>query len=1247
MQLSLPNCSLKFCLVFVCLLFLGILKAQQTKTFEQQDISNYSHQREYKKWNITKKNIFKINVQQLKSQLSNAPIQYSNGTPTPIEIPLTNGQTEIFKIVETQVLAPNIAKEYPDIKTYMGVGLNNPKLSVTITITGNDFNAVVYNAATNENMYFEKYAKSVKNTYIFYNASDAIAPASKNYSRESCEPHFLQKKTSTSIISSPTLNNTFGFDNNVKTMGATTTYNNSTGSTVRTFRLAVTVTSNFTTKHGGVTNAFNDIVAYINRVNAIYLRELSAKFQLVTSTNTVIASAASDPFVAANLSNSAMLPINQRFVDSAVGDANYDIGFVITADPATANSGSSGGGIALSPSVGQTGDKAQNAMTEGDWVTGFSQIYTDQVIAHEMGHQFGMAHSYNSSIPVCTTRNGPTSVEPGSGCTIMSYGFTCGSDDYVTGSPASGPVLNFHSADYDQAVNYLTSTNYNGVDITAVGSTITNSSYQAINITIPSNYTIPISTPFVLTGSATGGSSNGSLTYSWEGMDTGQIAPNTSTFTDATQPPYFRSYNPISSGTRYFPILSAVLNGTNAAPGDKLPSVAFVLNNRLTVRDNNPNGGAVAYKTVQVTIDAGQGPFLITNDFKGTYSAGANATVTWSVNNTNTASPNVTILLSTDGGSSFPTTLLASTANNGSASITFPNNINTNAARIKIQPTNNIYFDISNYDFAISNQTGVVWTGVTNTNWNTNSNWNTNNVPGTSDSVIIAPVTAGNNIPIITASTSPAPSVKYITVQNGGILVDTSTVNITTNGIALKPGGSLIAGTNNITFNTGGGLSVQQNIAAQRGWRLFNNPFNGAVNIASVAAANNITISTTPNGATNLTDSRIMDPNASNFTWTNVTSSTWAANIPYGLFIRGLANEVNGSVYSGNGPSAFTYSVTNNALNTIPYNGNIGYTGVFALVGNPFYAPVKSIALTGGTSLPYYVYQIGVTSAPTQKAGNWSPVMSSNASNTIPVLGVIAFVPSSSTYTVYGGDINTTGTMQTGLFGANDVTNYLELEIDKGNDYGDKLFVKKDANATGIGIDKGDLKKLYNDDINIYCITTDSLRLAIDARKDFNTTIPLGVYGSVANYTFKINNNNLTDTKIVLRDKLLNKETELINGASYSFSITNDAATKGEQRFELAFTSKEIATLPANNAGGAFSAKLLGNIISNDQPIKIQIANSNNAVIQVKDINGRTIAIQAAINGVNNISMSNAALGMYIVQTTDGNTVITDKVIKQ
>ena len=116
MQLSLPNCSLKFCLVFVCLLFLGTLKAQQTKTFEQQDISNYSHQREYKKWNITKKNIFKINVQQLKSQLSNAPIQYSNGTPTPIEIPLTNGQTEIFKIVETQVLAPNIAKEYPDIK---------------------------------------------------------------------------------------------------------------------------------------------------------------------------------------------------------------------------------------------------------------------------------------------------------------------------------------------------------------------------------------------------------------------------------------------------------------------------------------------------------------------------------------------------------------------------------------------------------------------------------------------------------------------------------------------------------------------------------------------------------------------------------------------------------------------------------------------------------------------------------------------------------------------------------------------------------------------------------------------------------------------------------------------------------------------------------------------------------------------------------------------------------------------------
>ena len=79
-------------------------------------------------------------------------------------------------------------------------------------------------------------------------------------------------------------------------------------------------------------------------------------------------------------------------------------------------------------------------------------------------------------------------------------------------------------------------------------------------------------------------------------------------------------------------------------------------------------------------------------------------TVTWNVAGT-TAAPiscaNVSILLSTDGGNTFPTTLLASTPNDGSQAVTIPNTPSTQA-RIKVQPVGNIFFDLSNVNFTIT-----------------------------------------------------------------------------------------------------------------------------------------------------------------------------------------------------------------------------------------------------------------------------------------------------------------------------------------------------------------------------------------------------------------------------------------------------------------------------------------------------------------------------------------------------------------
>ena len=147
-----------------------------------------------------------------------------------------------------------------------------------------------------------------------------------------------------------------------------------------------------------------------------------------------------------------------------------------------------------------------------------------------------------------------------------------------------------------------------------------------------------------------------------------------------------------------------------------MPTTDRDLNFRATVRDGN--GGVNSDDVLLTVVDTGTGFAVTSSD---NWTGGAPQTITWDVAGTDANginAANVNILLSTDGGLTFPFTLASGVPNNGSHSLTAPN-INTTTARVKIEAAGNVFFDISDADFSITADSGAPGVTLTQTDSDT------------------------------------------------------------------------------------------------------------------------------------------------------------------------------------------------------------------------------------------------------------------------------------------------------------------------------------------------------------------------------------------------------------------------------------------------------------------------------------------------------------------------------------------------
>jgi hypothetical protein len=623
--------------------------SQNTTFWQRQSIDNTSKIKASKQ-SLPKTHTFSLNIEGLKQALINVPQrgQFTKSSNTIMTFPNEDGTFESFRIVEASVLSAELQERYPNIKSYAGQGVDDPSAIIRFSISPLGFQSMKL-SANKPATFIEALTKNGSH-YAAFKRADKI-----NFN-DDFECSVTEKVN--------------------KEMNNGMQQRNADDSILRTYRLAVSTTGEYTAYHGGTKAlALAAINQTMTRVNGIFENDFNVTMVLISNNDDVIyTNSGNDPYTTSGNYNGQL----QSTLTNVIGESNYDIGHLF----ARASNNGNAGCIGCVCVNGQKGSGfTSRTEPEGD-------PFDVDYVAHEIGHQFGGNHTWTFNGNEGTNAQ----MEPGSGSTIMGYAGITGATDVQANSDPY-----FHARSIEQVTDYIKTTSCQ---------TNTNTGNAVPSVNAGSNYTIPKGTAFVLDGSATDANSGDVLTYCWEQYDENNAA-TTNPSVNATSGVAFRSYSPKTDTNRYFPRLSTIKSGATSWQWEAVPNVARSLNFRLTVRDNRVGGATNNSDDMVVSVNGTAGPFIVNSpNTNVSWNAGTSQTVTWNVagttgNGVNAA--NVDIFLSTDGGDTYPIALASGVTNDGSHDIVVPN-AQGSQNRVMVRGANNIFFDISNSNFTIAGQ---------------------------------------------------------------------------------------------------------------------------------------------------------------------------------------------------------------------------------------------------------------------------------------------------------------------------------------------------------------------------------------------------------------------------------------------------------------------------------------------------------------------------------------------------------------
>lgn len=652
-------------LVILIFFYTSFLFSQQTNLWSRINETGIANSEFQHKVKLRKFDSFELQVASLRNELKSAPKrgEFKGRSSTKIDFPDENGKMETYLVKESSVMHPQLAEKFPQNKSYVGFSQNDASKRIHFSLNRLGLHAIIMDAKGGVR-YIEPLTKD-KKKYRAYKRQDIEGARDLQCFTEDIE---VAMKSGVSLKTTD-------------------------DGKLRTYKLALAGTGEYSQFHiadqdaEGAPDAEKKAIVMaamttaLTRVNAIFENDLAISMQLVVNNEDIIyLDPDDDPYT--NLDGNTMLNENQSNCDAVIGSTNYDMGHVFS---------TGGGGVAELASVCRNGSKARG-VTGSPFPNG-DDFYFD-FVAHEMGHQFGAKHTFNSDDPDCIDPRSPeTAVEPGSGSTLMAYAGLCSSQNVQNNSD-----LYFHIISIEEIRNNI---------LNGVGGTCATVSDLTLNLNAPtvdagSDFIIPKGTPFKLVGSGTDADGD-PITFVWEQVDNEitAVPPSETAISGAL----YRSFDPTESPVRYLPQLNTLISGSISSTWEVTPNVARDLNFMLTVRDNNTEAGQVVSDDLKVTVEDAAGPFVVTsqNTEDLEWTVGEEETITWDVAGTTANNINVSqvnILLSTDGGLTFSTMLATGVPNDGSQMITVPD-LESPQCFIMVEAVGNFFFSMNTKRFSI------------------------------------------------------------------------------------------------------------------------------------------------------------------------------------------------------------------------------------------------------------------------------------------------------------------------------------------------------------------------------------------------------------------------------------------------------------------------------------------------------------------------------------------------------------------